>query len=174
MPSRQDCLDDIARRAGKRREDAEDLFDQIDERAQAYQHDGLSPDEAYAKARDEMLQAVAERAALARRAEILDARREIVRHRSYDAAAKAIRELSPRLAVQEARLALEARLVGVNVPFKGNRKSVDATFVGLRRRWVGGFARDLEQAGLLKIFASRAIEDKWTDELFELNSGRKG
>jgi hypothetical protein len=34
---------------------------------------------------------------------------------------------------------------------------------------LGGFSSDLERAGLLKIFASKALEDKWSDELFELN-----
>ncbi len=37
-----------------------------------------------------------------------------------------------------------------------------------------GFAKDIKDAGLLKIFASRAIEDKWIDELFELNRGQGG
>jgi hypothetical protein len=175
MPkSRKDCLDDLAKRTGRPRKDIEDLFDEIDERAQDYQRDGLSPDESYAKARDEMLQEIGERAALNRRAEILDVRKEIGRHRYYSQVEDQVKKMAPKMGVKAPRLALEAKLVGVNLPFFKGRLSVDAQFVALRRLWVGGFARDLEDAGLLKVFASRSLEDKWTDELFELNKGRAG
>ena len=69
---------------------------------------------------------------------------------------------------------MEAKLVGINLPLFKGRNSVDAQYVALRRRLVGGLSRDLEDAGLLKVFASRALEDKWTDELFELNRGGRG
>ncbi len=166
---RKDCIGQIARRTGKRREDVEDELDDIFERAKGYEQGGESPADAYAKARDERLAEIAQRAAINRRARILDTRKEIARHRFYATTKQAIANLSPKLAYQAARLAVEAKLVGVNLPFFKGRNSVDAQYVALRRQWVGGLARDLEQAGLLKIFATRHLEDKWTDELFELN-----
>ena len=175
MVTRRDCINDISKRTNRPRKDVEDLLDDIFERAQDYQGDGLSPDQAYAKARDERLFETSERAALNRRAKILDTRKEIARHRFYRTTADAIRALpvSPaeavKLGIQAARLAMEAKLVGVNLPFFKGRNSVDAQFVALRRTWVGGFAKDLEDAGLLKIFATRQLEDKWTEELFQLN-----
>ena len=51
----------------------------------------------------------------------------------------------------------------------GNRRSVDAQYVALRRQLLGGFSADLDRAGLLKVFASKQLEEQWTDELFELN-----
>jgi hypothetical protein len=175
MASRKDCIGDLVKKTGRSRANVEDLLNDIFERAQDFEHDGLSPDESYAKARDEKLKEIYETAALERRGAILDGRKDIARQRYYAATAKAIAllpvsdRLKAKLTTQSARLALEAKLVGVNLPFFKGRNSVDAQYVALRRQWVGGFSRDLEKAGLLKIFASRAIEDKWTEELFELN-----
>ncbi|HJT05743.1 MAG TPA: hypothetical protein VJ747_02390, partial [Stellaceae bacterium] len=174
MPSRKDCLDEIARKTGRKREDVEDVLNDIFERAEQHEHDGLSPDEAYAKARDEMLQEIGEQSALRRRAEILDTRKMVARHRYYSQAADEVARLAPKLAAEGPKLALEAKLVGINLPIARNRLSVDAQYVALRRKFVGGLARDLDEAGLTKIFASRALEDKWTAELFELNKGRDG
>jgi len=180
MPSRKDCLDDIARKTGRDRGEVEDLLDQILERAETFEDSGFSPGEAYERARDEMLKNLAERSAVERRAQILDRKKDIARARYYRDTAAAIeklpagRRMMAKLKVNAARLALEAKLVGVNVPFFKGRFSVDAQYVALRRLWIGGFARDLEKAGLLKIFASRALEDRWTDELFELNKGDDG
>ncbi len=46
MPSRKDCLDDIAGKTGRKRKDVEDLLDQILDRADGYQQDGVALDEA--------------------------------------------------------------------------------------------------------------------------------
>ena len=172
--SRKDCLDDIAKRAGRSRADVEDILEDILDRADGYEHDGATPDAAYIRARDEMLQEHIEQSALRRRAEILDTRKSAARKRYYSTTEQQIRSLAPKLGVQAPRLALEAKLVGVNLPFFKGRYSVDAQYVALRRTWVGGFARDLEADGLDKLFASRQIEDKWADELFELNRGKSG
>jgi hypothetical protein len=175
MASRKDCLDDIAKKTGRKREEVEDLLEQILDRADEYEKDGVNADKAYERARDELLANISERAALDRRARIMDTRKGIARSRYYRDTAAAIeklpagRRMLAKLKASSARFALEAKLVGVNVPFFKGRFSVDAQYVALRRLWIGGLARDLEQAGLLKIFASRALEDKWTDELFELN-----
>lgn len=175
MADRKDCIDEIAKKTWRPREQVDDLLDEIFERAKDYQDDGHGPDEAYAKARDDMFADIAERSALRRRAEIMDTRKEISRHRYYRSTDDAIKALpvsdalARKLASQSPRYALEAKLVGVNLPFFKGRFSVDAQYVALRRRLVGGLAHDLEQDGLLKIFATRSLEDKWTDELFELN-----
>jgi hypothetical protein len=182
MAERDDCIDDIARRAGRPRGEVESTIGHIDDRAQAYEDDGMDRGAAYQRARDEELDNLAQQAAVNRRARILDARKDQKRARFYDSVAAAIDKLPEggaiarrfgmtraQLKAKAMRIALESKLVGVNLPFLGNRKSVDAQFVALRRIWVGGLARDLEDQGLLKPFATRAIEDKWTDELFELN-----
>lgn len=172
--SRKDCFDEIARKTGKKRAEVEDALDEIFNRAEGYEHDGMDRDAAYDRARDEFLKAAADQYALQRRGAILDMRKEIARHRFYAASAEAIRTLSPKMAVKALRLAVEAKLVGSNLPFARGRLSVDAQYVALRRKLVGGFSDDLRREGLQKIFASRAIEDKWTDELFELNKAADG
>jgi hypothetical protein len=172
--SRKDCFDEIAGKAGVKRDQVEDALDEIFNRAEGYESDGATRDEAYTRARDEFLQASADQYARERRGTILDVRKESFRHRYYEATRLAIKTLSPKHAATALRLAFEAKLVGVNLPFLGNRRSVDAQFVALRRQLLGGFSADLERAGLSKVFASRAIEDKWTDELFELNRGADG
>jgi hypothetical protein len=167
--SRKDCLTEIAERSGKSREEVGDALDEILDRADGFESDGMGRDEAYDRARDEFLQEVADQYARERRGAILDMRKESSRHRYYEATRAAIRTLSPKKAATAFRLALEAKLVGVNLPFLGNRRSVDAQYVALRRQLLGGFSADLDRAGLLKVFASKHLEEQWTDELFELN-----
>jgi hypothetical protein len=134
----------------------------------------MNRDRAYTRARDELLQAQMEQDLLKRRAAILDVRKESARHRYYAEVDAQVKKIAPGQSKKAPRLALEAKLVGVNLPFLKGRHSVDAQYVALKRQIVGGFARDLEAAGLLKLFASRSLEDKWTDELFELNKGPAG
>jgi hypothetical protein len=171
---RKDCIDDIVKRSGRKRAEVEDALEEILGRADGYEHDGMDRDAAYDRARDEFLKAAADDYALQRRRAILDMRKEISRHRFYGASAEAIRTLSPKMAVKALRLVVEAKLVGSNLPFARGRLSVDAQYVALKRKIVGGFSDDLRRSNLQKIFASRALEDKWTDELFELNKGRDG
>jgi hypothetical protein len=171
---RRDCIDDIAKRSGRPRADVEDALDEILSRADGYESDGMDRDAAYARARDEFLKEAADQYALQRRGALLDMRKEAARHRFYEAAAKSIKSLSPKMAVKALRLAVEAKLVGSNLPFFRNRLSVDAQYVALRRKIVGGFSDDLRRQGLQKICASRAIEDRWAQELFELNRGGDG
>jgi hypothetical protein len=182
MPSRQDCIDDIAKKTGRKREDVDELLSAIDARAQDYQESGgLGPDEAYMRARDETLNEIGEQAALRRREEILNTRKRALLGRYYRDTLAAIAKLPlgdatrERLARGAARIAVEAKLVGVNLPFMKNRLSVDAQYVALRHLWLDeGLGRDLEQGGLLKIFASRAVQDNWVRELFTLNRGGAG
>jgi hypothetical protein len=182
MPSRRDCLDDIAKRTGRPRKDVDELADAIDARAQDYEESGgLGPDEAYMRARDEVLNEISERAALNRREEILNTRKRALLSRFYRDTLASIAKLPvgprirERLARGAARIAVEAKLVGVNLPFMKNRFSVDAQYVGLRDLWINkGLGKDLEDAGLLKVFAGRANQTEWTRELFELNRGAFG
>lgn len=166
---KEDCVDKVTRRSGRGREEVSDELQRLVDRVGDFTRDGMDRDEAFSRAREERLEEEADAAARDRRSMILDKRKEIARSRFYSTTADAIAKLSPKLALRAARYALEAKLVGVNIPFARGRYSVDAQFVALRRLWVGGLANDLERDGLLKIFASRAIEDKWVAELFELN-----
>jgi hypothetical protein len=171
MPKRrdEDCSDRITRKSGRARAAVNDEIKKLIDRVGDFTRDGMDREEAFSRAREERMQEEADQSARKRRAAVMDMRKEIARSRFYDTTAEAIAKLSPNLALRAARYALEAKLVGVNIPFAKGRYSVDAQFVGLRRLWVGGFSNDLERAGLLKAFGSRALEDKWTAELFELN-----
>src|SRR5260370_36096886 len=129
---RKACLDEIARKTGKNRAEVKDALDEIFDRAEGYEHDGMDRDAAYDRASDEFLKQAADHYALARRGAILDMRKEVARHRFYAAASEAIKTLSPKMAVKAIRLALEAKLVGSNLPFARGRLSVDAQYVALR------------------------------------------
>lgn len=171
MPKRrdEDCSDRIVRKSGRSRGAVDDELKKLIDRVGDLERDGMDREDAFSRARDERLQEEADQAARERRSAIMDKRKEIARTRFYKTTEEAIAKLSPKLALRAARYALEAKLVGVNIPFAKGRYSVDAQYVALRRQWVGGLSDDLERAGLLKVFASRAIEDKWAQELFELN-----
>ena len=171
MPKKrdEDCSDRITRKSGRDRGRVNDEIKKLIDRVGGFTRDGMDREEAFSRAREERLNEEADQSARKRRAAVMDMRKEIARNRFYDTTAEAIAKLSPKLALRAARYALEAKLVGVNIPFAKGRLSVDAQFVGLRRLWVGGFSNDLERAGLLHAFGSRALEDKWTAELFELN-----
>jgi hypothetical protein len=94
--TRKDCLTEIAEKSGKSREEVGDALDEILNRAEGYEHDGMGHDEAYARARDEFLQQAADQYARERRGAILDMRKESSRHRYYEATREAIRSLSPK------------------------------------------------------------------------------
>lgn len=166
---REDCVDKITRKGGRDRAQVDDELKKLLDRVSDFERDGMDREEAFSRAREERMQEEAAQGARKRRAAVMDMRKKIARGRFYATTEEAIRKLSPRLALRAARYALEAKLVGVNIPFAKGRYSVDAQYVGLRRLWVGGFSNDLERAGLLNPFASRALEPKWVAELFELN-----
>lgn len=66
-------------------------------------------------------------------------------------------------------LGVQAKLIGTNTPFLGNRDSAAAAIEGNTYKLLGTFDEELKQAGLDRIFASGAMERDWTRELFELN-----
>jgi hypothetical protein len=112
-----------------------------------------------------ILDELGEVAAGYKRAAQIDALNRGQRRRWYDA----------RMAEgHDPALVMEAKMVGVNTPFDRSRKSAEATHGLLTEKYVGNFALDLERAGLDRLFGSRAIEDKWTDELAELNRAKGG
>ena len=118
--SRKDCFDEIAEKSGRPREEVKDALDEIFNRAEGYEHDGMSRDDAYDRARDEFLKSSMEQDLLRRRGAILDMRKEIALHRFMKTTADAIKRLSPSKARTAYRLAIEAKTVGVNLPFLKN------------------------------------------------------
>jgi hypothetical protein len=172
--TRKDCFDDIAGKTGVKREDVQDALDEIFNRAEGYEYDGMRRDDAYDRARDEFLAQAAADYAKARRGAIMDMRLESSRHRDYDKAEKEISELSPRHVETAPRLAMEAKISGVNLPFWRSRDSVDSRYNGYHNLWLGGFADDLRRTGMMKLFASRQLEANWVDELFQLSRGAEG
>ena len=177
MVSRRDCIDGVAARSGRDPKDVEEDLKDLLDRADSYEAEGMDYHDALSKAGLEMMAEQEERAQMGRRAAVMDGRKDYVRRKFYREAADQIEKMAPGLSKQAAHLAMEAKLVGVNLPFFKNRQSVDAQYFALRRIAVGGFARDLEQnaAGdLLKLFASRQIEKEWAAELFELWRGERG
>jgi hypothetical protein len=85
-----------------------------------------------------------------------------------DATKRAEREAVYR-AAPSADLGFQAKLVGTNTTFLGNRDSAAAAIEGNTMALLGGFDERLKQAGLDRLFASRAIERDWARELHELN-----
>jgi hypothetical protein len=65
--SRKDCFDEIAGKTGKPRAEVEDALDEIFNRAEGHEYDGMGRDEAYERARDEFLQEAADQYARERR-----------------------------------------------------------------------------------------------------------
>jgi hypothetical protein len=72
-------------------------------------------------------------------------------------------------AVGDPSLGLEAAMVGVNAPFAGARRSVDASAGAIFAEYGGGLIADLRRAGLLTRFNSRDLEPQIARELSELN-----
>jgi hypothetical protein len=112
-----------------------------------------------------MLDEMGELAAVYRRAAQIDAMTRADRHSWMRA----------RIAEgHDPALVMTAKLVGVNTPFDRSRKSAEAAHGALAEKYIGGFALDLERAGLDRLFASRAIEKEWTDELAQVNDPKRG
>lgn len=174
--SRKDCIDEIrARSGGRSRAETEELLGRIDERAQRYQEDGAPAGEAYARARDDILREEKEQAALGKRDAILDLQRSAERRRFYRQTAAEIAGLPARAGAVERwsgkapRLALEAKMVGVELPFEAHGESTGNKRLGWEEILAGGLVRDLRRAGLFKIFVARELQNEWAKELFELN-----
>jgi hypothetical protein len=171
MPKRRECVDGVAERHGVDPSDVDDDLKEMLDRADGLERDGMSYEDALRQAGLDMIADAHERARFARRAAMMDERKNTARRRYYRETVAAIEKNAPNLARDAPGLALEAKLVGVNLPFLGNRKSIDAQYVALRRQIIGGFESDLERSSLgdlSKLFASRQIEKEWTDELAEL------
>src|SRR5260370_4039119 len=162
---REDCIAGIAKKTGRSRKQVEDDLQELLDRADQARAAGKSPREALAKAGEDMLDEMGEMAAVYKRAAQIDALNRAQRRRWYDA----------RIGEgHDPALVMEAKMVGVNTPFDRSRKSAEATHGILTEKYAGSFALDLERAGLDRLFGSRSIEDKWTDELAELNRAKGG
>ena len=77
MPSRKDCLDDIARKTGRKREEVKDPLDEILEGADGYEQAGIAQDEAYTSVPATKCWQQTPSAALIRRATIMDCARKL-------------------------------------------------------------------------------------------------
>jgi hypothetical protein len=181
MAARKDCIDEILEAVGGRlnRDQVEAHVEEIDARAEDYVANGMARAEALRRATEEILKEQGIRNAILKR----NAREDAIK----------LRDL--RTYVDEARkgghsaeLALEAQLVGVNVPMfdpksrTGNQLSAGALALGARKDWIGGVVMDLERIGrddakfrgLDRVFYSRAIEDDIFREKWQLDSGDRG
>jgi hypothetical protein len=136
--------------------DVDRILTEIAKRAERNRNPRLSQAEKLKEAADRMGLEVQEAAMVLKRNEAMNAVKRAARRAFYDAA-------------PSATLALEAKLVGVNTPFAGSRLSVAAQFDALRDNYIGGLALDMEAAGVLPLFRSGAIDDRWAAELFALN-----
>lgn len=181
MATRKDCIDEILDAVGGRlkRDQVEDHVEQIDIKAEEYVAEGMARAEALRRATEEILKEQGIRNAILKR----NAREDAIKLRDLrtyiDEGTKA---------GHGAELALEARLVGVNVPMfdpksrTGNQLSAGALALGAKKDWVGGVVMDLERigrddpkfAGLDRVFYARAIEDDIFREKWQLDSGDRG
>lgn len=181
MAGRKDCIDEILEAIGNRmkRSQVEEHLDDINDRAEGYESDGMARAEALRRATEEVLKEESIRNAIAKR----NAREDALKFRDLrtfvDNGVKA---------GHGAELAIEARLTGTNVPMfdpksrAGNQLSAAAVGLGAKKDWVGGVVTDLERigradpkfAGLDKVFYSRAIEDDVFREKWQLDQGGRG
>lgn len=181
MADRKDCIDEILEAVGKRlnRKDIEDHVDEIDARAEAYVREGMSRAKALGMATEEVLKEQAIRNNILKR----NAREDAIKLRDLRTYVETARKNG-----HSAELALEARLVGVNVPMfdaksrVGNQLSASALALGAKKDWVGGVVTDLERIGrddpkfrgIDKVFYSRTIEDDIFREKWQLDHGDRG
>lgn len=188
MANRDDCIADILRAAGgkRTRTEAESILDQIDEDAQRYGRDGASPGEAYAKARDRMLDQEARRAAVLRRATRLDA----AKAHDIGKFATAVKNAAQALGLpgKWASMAGEAVLVGLDRPIFdkasrwGSRRSAEAIGLGFRNKvftFVERELRDLERAdsrmtGLYDEMVGKKNQDNIFREMWQIDDPRGG
>jgi hypothetical protein len=109
MPDRRDCIDEILEAIGNRmkRSQVNDRLEDINDRAEAYEADGMNRAEALRRAAEEVMKEESIRNNIAKR----NAREDTIKLRDLrnfvDSAVKA---------KHGAELAIEARLTGTNVP----------------------------------------------------------
>lgn len=165
MAEREDCVSRISRETGRPRREVEETLGSLLNRADEMRTAGHSPATALARAGQAMLDDLGEEAAVYTRAAMIDAMNRADR-RAWMAA---------RIAEgHDPALVMTAKLAGVNTPFDRSRLSAEATHGQLAEKYIGGFALDLERAHLDRLFASRAVENEWIDELYELNTPNRG
>lgn len=178
MPdNRKSCIDEIIEALGGHasRDSINDHFEEINDRADGYESDGMGRNEALGKAADEILKEMQMKSAILRRNMRIDALKLRDLRNFIDA--------SPRL-----EDGIEARLTGLNTPFfdqksrAGNQLSAGALALGTKKDWIGGVVTDLQRLsrdkpelrGLDNLFYSRAIEDDIFREKWQLDSGDSG
>ncbi len=182
MAERDDCIEDILKSIRDRRDRkfVQDHLDDLDGRASA-DDSASSYREALGRAAEEMLKEEAIRSAVRRRNVRMDALKSRDIRTFLDAAVE-------RHPDNGYRLAIEARLVGINRPLfdpksrQGNHVSAHAIGLGAQRDWIGGAVQDMERLGttdpamrgLDKLFYSKTIEDAIFLERYELTIGERG
>lgn len=119
-----------------------------------------------AQARDILIARARLIAAQQRANVIMDATKRAERFATYASATTGGRN--------DVALGVQAKLVGANTPFLGNRDSAAAAIEGKTYQLLGTFDQELKAAGLDRLFASGAMERDWARELFELNRTAPG
>lgn len=157
----QACITELQKATGIESDDQlEALLETVLRRQQRLARDpafaGLSEDAQLMEAARRLGTEIRTAAAIEKRNAALNAKRRIARRQFYEAA--------PDLA-----LGIEAKTVGVNTPFAGSRRSVDAQANALRRDYLAGMLYDLEREGLDGTVRRGTLDREWAAELAELN-----
>lgn len=166
----ESCLREIRRLAGNLSDATiEQLLSDVAIRARnkARLDPTLGPAGAFKAAASELAAEAKAAAAIARRNTIENLKKRLGRRDFYARAPQVGK-------TPGAIIGLEAKLVGVNTPFKGSRLSVDAQGKGLSAEYVGGLTKDLDQAGLFEAMRGGQYDREWARELFELSKGKGG
>lgn len=161
---RKDCIDKIVEKTGGRmdRHAVEDALDDLLSRADSDSSGSKSYNEKLRDAAEKMQNDFLEKEAVARRNSINDVMISVNNRKFYNRA-------------PNAKLAMEAKLVGVNTPFAGHRfQSVANQEKTVLEEHAGGMVTDMVAADVDKVFASRGMEKDWARELFEINKGDAG
>ena len=164
MAEREDCIDKIVKNTGGRmdRKAVEDTLEELLSKADSDGAASRNYNDKLARAAEQMQQDFFEREAVTRRNLVNDVMISVENKRFYDKA-------------PNPKLAMEAKLVGVNTPFAGHRyASVANQERTILEEHTGGMVTDMVNAEVDKVFASRGMERDWARELFEINKGDAG
>lgn len=161
MMGYQACITELTKATGIESEDRlEELLETVIRRerrlARDPRHAGLGEDERLMEAARQIGMEVRTAAAIEKRNAALNLKRRIARRQFYEAAPDPL-------------LGIEAKLVGVNTPFAGSRRSVDAQGNALRRDYLAGLVYDLERQGLDGTVKRGTLDAEIARELAELN-----
>lgn len=165
----EDCMGPMRSAAGGKLTDDEMAGTVLDVHAAAQEHmrAGLSAADAARRGAADVADRIRMAAAIEKRNRLLNLEKRLERRNGYSQAREVRGPLGGKTSAPV--MGLESKLVGVNTPWSGSRKSAAALQKSYAAQYIGGLAADLRKGGLLRAWRSGAVARDWARELFELN-----